>query len=178
MKHGHPNSQEFKEKISFQLDKVYLQLINLYLSVDKKVEAQHLTEQLESRFESKLEEKSTFKLLNEQANILRKHDNPAAAVQLYKKSLLSIKTRFKNDYLSQRDTSRILINIASTELIRDNLVEAVRYYEHALHVIQNYEAQNPSQSQCTLMDAAKVHLSIAKINKQSGDFRNAQEHYF
>jgi len=41
----------------------------------------------------------TFKLMNELANILRKHNNLSVAIQLYKKALLSIKTRFKNAYL-------------------------------------------------------------------------------
>ena len=41
----------------------------------------------------------TFKLMNELANILRKHNNLSVAIQLYKKALLSIKTRYKNAYL-------------------------------------------------------------------------------
>lgn len=51
------------------------------------------------RLESSLDEPMTFKLMNELANILRKHNNLSVAIQLYKKSLLSIKTRFKNAYL-------------------------------------------------------------------------------
>lgn len=69
--------------------------------------------------------------------MIRKHDNLNVAIQLYKKALLSIKQRFKNSYLSNRDTSKILINIASTEFMRDNLPEALRYYEHALNVVKN-----------------------------------------
>ena len=68
---------------------------------------------------------------------MRKHDNLRLAVQIYKKSLLSIKTRFKNEYLKMRDTSKILINIASTEFMQDNASEALRYYEHALNVLKN-----------------------------------------
>jgi tetratricopeptide (TPR) repeat protein len=89
------------------------------------------------RLETVLEDAYTFKLLNELANVMRKHDRLSTAIQLYKKALLSIKMRFKNDYLSQRDTSKILINIASTEYIRDNLSESLRYYEHALNVIKS-----------------------------------------
>ena len=69
--------------------------------------------------------------------MIRKHDNLNVATQLYKKALLSIKQRFKNGYLCDRDTSKILINIASTEFMRDNLPEALRYYEHALNVLKN-----------------------------------------
>ena len=74
--------------------------------------------------------------MNELANTIRKYDNFPLAVSLYKKALLSLKTRFKNSYLQQRDTSRILINIASTEFMRLNFVEACRYYEHALSVLR------------------------------------------
>jgi tetratricopeptide (TPR) repeat protein len=75
--------------------------------------------------------------MNELANILRKHNNLSVAIQLYKKALLSIKTRFKNAYLEQRDTSKILINIGSTEYMRDNTLEALKYYHHALNVLIN-----------------------------------------
>ena len=68
---------------------------------------------------------------------MRKNDDLAMAVQLYKKSLLSIKIRFKNDYLQMRDTAKILINIASTEYMRDESVESLRYYKHALSVLRN-----------------------------------------
>lgn len=61
------------------------------------------------------------------------------AVQLYKKSLLSIKVRAKNDYLQLRDTAKILINIASTEYMQDENSEALRYYKHAMSVLKNCE---------------------------------------
>lgn len=104
--------------------------------------------------------------------MIRKHDNLNVAIQLYKKALLSIKQRFKNSYLSNRDTSKILINIAQTEFMRDNLPEAQRYYEHALNVIRNcVEFMIPEQTGNTgneanelkalLADQAKIHVSIA-----------------
>ena len=68
---------------------------------------------------------------------MRKHNDLSTSVQLYKKSLLSIKIRFKNDYLQMRDTAKILINIASTEFMQDENVEALRYYQHALNVLKN-----------------------------------------
>jgi|688.fasta_scaffold921070_1 hypothetical protein len=83
-----------------------------------------------------LESELTFKLMNELANTVRKHDNLQLAVNLYKKAILSLKTRFKNNFMQQRDTSKILINIASTEFIRLNYTEACRYYEHALCVLK------------------------------------------
>lgn len=57
------------------------------------------------------------------------------AIQLYKKSLLSLKNRFKNSYLNRDETSKILIDIASTEFMRQNNSEAIRYYEHAIVVL-------------------------------------------
>lgn len=84
-----------------------------------------------------MEDVFTFKLLNELGNTLRKHDDLPTAVQIYKKSLLSIKIRCKNDYLQMRDTAKILINIASTEFMQDENVESLRYYQHALNVIKN-----------------------------------------
>ena len=66
-----------------------------------------------------MEEPFTFKLLNELANELRKQDQLALSTELYKKALLSIKMRFKNDYLRMRETAKVLINIASTEFMRD-----------------------------------------------------------
>ena len=36
-----------------------------------------------------------------------------------------------------RDTSKILINIASTEFMQDEPAESLRYYEHALNVLKN-----------------------------------------
>lgn len=94
-----------------------MQLINLYLATERNPESSFLIEQVEARLEQALEEQFTFKLFNELANTLRKHDNLRIAVEIYKKSLLSIKTRFKNEYLKLRDTSKILINIASTEFM-------------------------------------------------------------
>lgn len=99
---------------------------------------------------------------------------------LYKKALLSIKTRFKNDYLAQRDTSKILMNIAGTELISDNVPEALKYYEHALSVLQNYKHTtklNKASEVAVAADTAKVHIQIANIYQQVRDLRKAFDYY-
>ena len=72
-----------------------------------------------------------------------------------------------------RDTSKILINIASTEFMQDEPSEALRYYEHALNVLKNtpdYPSITESMKnqltpeQITLLaDVAKVHVSIGHI---------------
>mmetsp|Transcript_44885 Transcript_44885/g.59590 ORF Transcript_44885/g.59590 Transcript_44885/m.59590 type:complete len:90 (+) Transcript_44885:725-994(+) len=89
------------------------------MGLERQVEAESLITQAEGRLEQNLDDQFTFKLLNELGNTLRKHDDLPMAVQLYKKSLLSIKIRFKNEYLQMRDTAKILINIASTEFMED-----------------------------------------------------------
>lgn len=59
---------------------MYLSLINLYLQNSKQIEAKQLTEQLESKLETQLEDPFTFKLFNELANVIRKHDDLHVAV--------------------------------------------------------------------------------------------------
>jgi hypothetical protein len=54
-------------------------------------EAQYLVSQVETRLQIALEDPVSFKLMNELANILRKHDHLEISVQLYKKALLSLK---------------------------------------------------------------------------------------
>lgn len=103
--------------------------------------------------------------MNELASTLRKHDDLALSVQLYKKALLSLKQRFKNTYLTQRDTAKILINIASTEFMRGNFSESSRYYEHALTVLRQLDNSDGSK----WVDTAKAHVSLAQISKQMGD---------
>ena len=114
-----------------------MQLINLYMGLERRPEADQLISQAEGRLEQCLDDLYTFKLMNELGNCLRKHDDLPTAVQLYKKALLSIKIRCKNDYLQMRDTAKILINIASTEFMQDENVESLRYYQHALNVLKN-----------------------------------------
>lgn len=72
-----------------------------------------------------------------------------------------------------RDTSRILINIASTEFMQDESAESLRYYEHALNVLKN-TPEFPSISEkmkgdlspeqnLLMADVAKVTASIKHI---------------
>ena len=89
-------------------------------------------------------------------------------MQLYKKSLLSLKHRFKNNYLQQRETSKIIIDIASTEFIRNNLAEAMRYYEHAVLVLNQIKKSKDGEESSDLtrwIDLAKVHVSLGQIYK-------------
>lgn len=189
--------EEDRKRIALQLNKLYVQLINLYMGLDRRAEADQLISQAEGRLEQCLEDLYTFKLMNELGNCLRKHDDLPTAVQLYKKSLLSIKIRCKNDYLQMRDTAKILINIASTEFMQDENVESLRYYQHALNVLKNcpdYPAREIADfrrhggrsepefllrpEQVTLaVDLAKVHVSIGHLQKQFGEMGKAHSHF-
>ena len=67
-----------------------------------------------------MEDDNSYKILNEMANILRKHNNIELAINAYKKSLLYLKKKHKNNYMHVREPSKILINIATSEYLRDN----------------------------------------------------------
>lgn len=85
-----------------------------------------------------------------------------------------------------RDTAKILINIASTEYMRDEGTESVRYYKHALSVLRNCKEYPTSElnaihqvtkdtdedmpifeltpDQVTIaVDVAKVHVSLGHL---------------
>jgi len=71
------------EKDGTNVNKVYLQLLNLYLLVNKMQEALNVLGLIEGR----AEKQDNFKLLNEAANILRKYDAVDQALAVYKKAL-------------------------------------------------------------------------------------------
>ena len=78
---GKPVSDAERLRYSLKLNKVYLALLNLFFVMgDKADQIQQLIEQIEGRLESHLDEPMTFKLINELANILRKHNKLVVAV--------------------------------------------------------------------------------------------------
>ena len=86
-----------------------------------------------------------------------------------------------------RDTSKILINIASTEFMQDDAAESLRYYEHALNVLKNcpdypslsetYKNQLTPEQIVLTADVAKVHVSIGHIYKSYGESGKAYSHF-
>jgi hypothetical protein len=52
-------------------------------------------------------------MLNEVANLLRKHSQLDLAQTYYKKALLCMKRVHKNQYLENWETAKILINVAT-----------------------------------------------------------------
>ena len=65
-----------------------------------------------------------YGIMNEIANILRKHELFDLASQFYKKALLCIKRRHKSDYLLQFSTAQILSNLATVQYLVRNLPES------------------------------------------------------
>jgi tetratricopeptide (TPR) repeat protein len=71
-------------------------------------------------------------MLNEVANKLRKNENLELSIVYYRKALLSVKQRYKNEYLQQMSTSKILVNIATVQYLLENFPEAIKYYKHSI----------------------------------------------
>ena len=131
-------------KMTERLDQLYLELINLYLMVDKPTECQSVMQNLEDRLETMaVYDDYAFGIMNEIANMLRKHENLDLATSYYKKALLCIKRRYKSEYLCQMATSKILINIATVQYLTKNPSEALKYFNHALDVLQKIQNKNP-----------------------------------
>ena len=57
----------------------------------------------------------------------------------------------------------MLINLATAEYMRENLQEALKYYEHALTVISNTTQEKALGGVTLDAEAAKIYLSIAHI---------------
>ena len=81
-------------------------------------------------------------MLNEVANQLRKNENLELAVVYYRKALLSVKKRYKNEYLNQMSTSKILINIATVQYLLENYPEAIKYYKHSIDSLSKVHHPN------------------------------------
>ena len=125
-----------KLKVTVKLDQLYHQLVDLYLTIEQPVQCEQIIQTLEDRLEkSSNEDDYAFSIMNELANLLRKHDNLELASQFYKKALLCIKRRYKTDYLNHESTSKVLINIATVSYLLQNIPEALKYYNHAIEIL-------------------------------------------
>lgn len=130
------DDQNDKIKIAEKLDQLYLQLIDLYLTIEKPAEAESVIQLLESRLTmNSSEDDYAFGIMNEMANTLRKHNNLELSNEYYKKALLCIKRRYKTDFKKQLSTSKVLINIATVHYLLENAPEAIKYYNHSIEVL-------------------------------------------
>ena len=84
-------------KYSVKLDKIYLQMVGLYLMQDARGKAKQLLNVLELRLEG-LAQKDAYgyKMMNELANTLLQHSLHEEALSFYRKALICMKRRHKN----------------------------------------------------------------------------------
>ena len=131
-----PLQENELSKVTKKLDKVYLQLTDLYLVANKAVQCRQILQLLESRLErlSNSHEYS-YRMMNELANILHRHRRMDLALIYYKKALLCMKRRHKNKYLDHAETAKIIINMATVYFMLENLPESLKHHHHASDVL-------------------------------------------
>ena len=73
-------------------------------------------------------------MMNELANTLLKHKMKDDALNFYRKSLICMKRRYKNQFGSRSETAKILVNMA--QVLEDvcNYGEAITSYQQAMEV--------------------------------------------
>lgn len=99
--------------------------------------------------------------MNEVAIIYHENEDLDTALKFYKKALLCMKKRYKNRFQEQKETSKILINIASLYESVSNFPDACKYYHHALDVL--YKSRDDENIALTCYERGKVHMSLAHI---------------
>ena len=128
-------------------------------------ECQSVIQTMEERLESVAHEDDyAYSIMNELANTLRKHENFELSAQFYKKALLCVKRRYKQDYLNQFGTAKVLVNLATVHYLLKNVPESIKYYKHAIEVLENIEkCCNPKDSFALLAELGKAHMSFGNL---------------
>ena len=124
--------QKDKQKIGGKIEKTYMQLIDLYLQLNKQRHFQQVLTTLEQRLAGEY----SYRMMNELANLLRKYQSYDLSQVYYKKALLCMKRKHKNLYLENWETGKILINIATVFYLQKNFPESIKYHNHAIEVLQ------------------------------------------
>lgn len=183
-------------KVAKKLDKIYLQLIDLYLELNNVAQCRQALSLLESRLErlSNSHEYS-YRMMNELANTLHRHKDMDLALNYYKKALLCMKRRHKNKYLDHSETAKIIINMATVYFIIENFAESLKYHHHAIEVLdrvlrkmdgaaeQGGQVDRGSKErqeqlyQDALAEKGKVHMSCANIYRMLGQRIEARDQY-
>ena len=145
-------------KFSVKLDKIYLQLVSLYLQSDDRGKAKQLLNVLELRLEG-LAQKDAYgyKMMNELANTLLEHELAEEALSFYRKALICMKRRHKNQYDQKMETARILQNMAKVLETAGKVAEARTANMQALEVW----ARSGNGLACQEM--AKIEVHMAKL---------------
>lgn len=137
---------------------IYLKLIEIYFKLRNDTKADtHVTELLESLENAKnTEEKYT--ILNDLANVQKKYGQHKLAIELYKRALQTVKQVHRNNYMYLKQTCRILMNLAEVCADMENYPNSVKYYEHALNVMNNtYPMAN--------LESARLQIKLANSQK-------------
>lgn len=101
------------DKASSKLDKIYLSLVKLYLQENNFIKVKQILSSMELRLEAiSNKDAYSYKLMNELANILVKANLKEDAIAFYKKALICLKRRHKNNFMSLPETAKILFNMA------------------------------------------------------------------
>ena len=137
-------------------------------------------------------------MMNELANLHRKHEKLDSSLQYYKKSLLCMKRCHKNKYLENYETAKIIINIATVCYLQMNLPDSLKYHYHALEVLQRVMTKQElaqdqilsangldtegqvnltGELQDTYAEKGKVHMSIANLFRLMGEEDQARAQY-
>jgi tetratricopeptide (TPR) repeat protein len=133
---------------------IYLKLIEIYFkSRDDSKADTHVSELLESLESSKNSEEK-YTIFNNLANIQKKYGEHKLSIELYKRALQTVKHVHRNNYMYLKQTCRILINLAEVYVDMENYQNSVKYYEHALNVMNNTSPMaNP--------ESAKLQIKLA-----------------
>jgi tetratricopeptide (TPR) repeat protein len=151
---------------------IYLKLIEIYFkSRDDSKADTHVSELLESLESSKNSEEK-YTIFNNLANIQKKYGEHKLSIELYKRALQTVKHVHRNNYMYLKQTCRILINLAEVYVDMENYQNSVKYYEHALNVMNNTSPMaNP--------ESAKLQIKLAnsqiKWNLKSEALRNYEQ---
>ena len=60
-----------------------------------------------------------------------------------------------------KETAKVLVFIASSEYMDQNLSEAIKYYTHALVVLNQLVIKNEAEEVLKWIELGKVHVSLA-----------------
>lgn len=115
-----------------------------------------------------------YRLMNELAIVLHKNEVHEMALTYYKKALLCIKRRFRNKYVAQPETAKIIINIATLYYLQQDYSDALKFYAHALEVLYRV----PVHSLDTVVERGKVHMSLANLNRYLNSQVEARNQYY
>ena len=123
------------DKASQKLDKIYLSLVKLYLQENNFIKVKQILSSMELRLEALSNKDAySYKMMNELANVLVEKGLKDDGLQFYKKSLICLKRRHKNNFMALPETAKILFNMAKVYQIIGNYDEVQKLFYQAVEV--------------------------------------------